>query len=226
MLKEAEYCKKVKKHHFNQPMNLTSMEEEEFAAATECHICQKYFTEYDVRVRDHCHITGKYRGAAHNKCNRSFRLTDKIPVIFHNLKGYDSHLIMQEIGKFKMNISLIPNNLEKYMAFFLGNNLKFIDSLQFMNDSLEKLAKNITISDMKYTSQEFQDVERMKRKGVYPYDYMDSFDKFNNKNLPSKEKFFCMLSDEHITDEDYEHAQNVWNTFNLKSMKQYLVSQV
>ena len=174
------------------------MEEEEFAAATECHICQKYFTEDDVRVRDHCHITGIYRGAAHNKCNRSFRLTDKIPVIFHYVKGYDSHLIMQEIGKFKMNISVIPNNLKKYMAFFLSNNLKFIDSLQFMNDSLEKLAKNITISAMKYTSQEFQDVELMKRKGVYLYDYMDSFDKFNDKNLPSKEKFFCMLSDEHI----------------------------
>ena len=73
MLKEAEYCKKVKKDHFNQPMNLTSMEEEEFAAATECHIYQKYFTEDDVRVRDHCHITGIYKGAAHNKCNRSFK---------------------------------------------------------------------------------------------------------------------------------------------------------
>ena len=176
MLKEAEYCKKVKKDHFNQPMNLKSMEEEEFAAATECHICQKYFTEYDLKVRDHCHITvisRKYKGAAHNECNINFRLTNKIPVIFHNLKAYDSHLIMQEIGKFTMNISAIPNKLEKYMAFFLGNNLKFIDSLQFMNDSLEKLAKNITIFDMKYTSQEFQDVELMKRKGVYPYDYMD-----------------------------------------------------
>ena len=94
-----------------------------------------------------------------------------------------------------MNISVIPNNLEKYMAFFLGKNLKFIDSLQFMNDSLEKLAKNITISDMKYMLQEFQDVELIKRKGVYLYDYMDSFDKFNDKNLPSKEKLFCMLSD-------------------------------
>ena len=103
-------------------------------------------------------------------------------------------------------MSVIPNNLEKYMAFFLGNNLKYIDSLQFMNDSLEKLAENITISGMKYTPQEFQDVELMKRKGVYSYDYMDSFDKFNDKNLPSKEKFFCMLSDEHITDKDYEHA--------------------
>ena len=90
-----------------------------------------------------------------------------------------------------------------------------------MNDTLEKLAKNITISDMKYTSQEFQDVELIKRKGVYPYDYMDSFDKFNYKNLPSKEKFFCMLSDEHITDKNYEHPQIVWNTINLKSMGQY-----
>ena len=76
------------------------------------------------------------------------------------------------------------------MAFFLGKSLKFIASLQFMNDSLEKLAKNITISDMKYTSQEFQDVELMKRKGVYLYDYMGSFDKFNDENLPLKEKFF------------------------------------
>ena len=134
MLKEAKYCKTVKKDHFNQPMNLTSMEEEEFAAATECHICRKYFTKDDVRVRDHCHITGKYRGAAHNRCNRSFRLTNKIPVIFHNLKGYDSHLIMQEIKKFKMNISVIPNNLEKYMAFFLGNNLKFIYKLKAINE--------------------------------------------------------------------------------------------
>ena len=121
---------------------------------------------------------------------------------------------MQEIGKVESNISVIPNNLEKYMAFFLGKDLKFIDSLQFMNDSLEKLAKNITISDMKYTSQEFQDVELMKRKGVYPYDYMDSFDKFNDKNLPSKKILFCMLSDEHITDKDYKHARNVWNMFN------------
>ena len=72
-----------------------------------------------------------------------------------------------------------------------------------------------------YRSQEFQDVELLKRKSVYPYNYMDSFEKFNDKNLPSKKKSFCMLSDEHITDKDYEHAQNVWNTFNLESMGRY-----
>ena len=83
MLQEAEYCKKVKKNHFNQLMNLTSMEEEEFEAATKCHICQKYFTEENVS----CHITEKYRGAAHNRCNISFKFTEKIPVIFHKFKG-------------------------------------------------------------------------------------------------------------------------------------------
>ena len=95
---------------------------------------------------------------------------------------------MQEIGKFEKDIKVIPNNLEKYMAFFLGRYLKFIDSFQFMSSSLETLVKNVPLSDLKYTSQEFQDekLELMKRKGVYPYDYMNSFDKFDDRNLPSK----------------------------------------
>ena len=129
-------------------------------------------------------------------------------------------MLMQKIGKFVGNIYVIPNNLEKYVVFFFGKHLKFIDSLQLMNDSLETLAKNITIFDMKYMSQEFHNVELMKRKRVYP-DYMDSFDKFNDKNLPPKKKFFCMLSDKHITEKNYKHAQNVWNSFNLESMGRY-----
>ena len=223
MLKEVKYCKNTYKNYFNQPMNLTKTDEENFRLASVCHICNKYFTEKDKKVRDHCHISGKFRGAAHNNCNRNFRLTDKIPVIFHNLKGYDSHLIMQEIGKFGKNINVIPNNMEKYMAFFLGKHLKFIDSLQFMNKSLESLVENLSLNDMKYTLQEFQDekLELMKRKGVYPYDYMDDFDKFNDKSLPSKEKFFSILNDKHISNEEYEHAQSIWKIFNLKTMGEY-----
>ena len=118
MLNEVDYCEETKKNHFNQPMTLTNRDEEHFKLATVCHICKNGFTKKDYKVRDHCHVTGKYRGAAHNNCNRSFRLTNKIPVIFHNLKGYDSHFIMQEIGKFDQEISVIPNNMEKYMAFF------------------------------------------------------------------------------------------------------------
>ena len=171
MLEDVDYCEKTKNEHFNQPMNLTNKDEENFQAATKCPICKKDFSEEDKRVRDHCHVTGKYRGAAYNECNRNFRLTHKIPVIFHNLRGYDSHFIMQEIGKFEKDIKVIQNNQEKYMAFFLGKHLKFIDSFQFMSSSLETLVKNVPLSDLKYTSQEFQDekLELMKRKGVYPY---------------------------------------------------------
>ena len=115
----------------------------------------KKYTDKDIKVRDHCHITGFYRGSAHQDCNLNFRLTDKIPVIFHNLRGYDSHLIMQNIGEIakkhryknkngeecQMNITAIPNNMEKYMAFMIGNHLTFIDSFQFMSTSLDKLIK-------------------------------------------------------------------------------------
>jgi len=88
------------------------------------------------------------------ECKRTF--TEKILVMFYNLRGYDSHFIMEEIGKFKKSVGVIPNNMEKYMAFFLGDQLKFIDSFQFTSKSLESLVENITLSDMKYTSQEFQ----------------------------------------------------------------------
>ena len=122
-----------------------------------------------------------------------------------------------------MNINAIPNNMEKYMAFMLGNHLTFIDSFQFMSSSLDKLVSNLPTEAFKYTCNRFkqEQFELMKQKGVYPYDYMDTFDKFNKTELPTKEEFFSILSNEHITDEDYQHAQNVWKTFKLKNMGEY-----
>ena len=108
-----------------------------------CRICEKLIDRDDEKVRDHCHVTGKFRGAAHWSCNINLQLTKKVPVIFHNLRGYDSHLIFNELDKFDVKIKVIPNGLEKYMAFFLNKNLVFIDSMQFMNSSLEKLVKNL-----------------------------------------------------------------------------------
>ena len=93
----------------------------------------------EERVRDHCHVTGKFRGAAHCDCNINLQLTKKVPVIFHNLRGYYSHLIFSELDKFDVTISVIPNGLERYMAFFLNKNLVFIDSMQIMNSSINKL---------------------------------------------------------------------------------------
>ncbi|XP_068716850.1 uncharacterized protein [Montipora capricornis] len=236
MLDEVKYCKKIMKKHFNKPLRMTEDDEKEFQKADECHICNKKYNENDVRVRDHCHITGKYRGSAHQDCNLNFRITEKIPVMFHNLRGYDSHFIMQEIGeivkkhtyankkgeKCQMNINAIPNNMEKYMAFMLGNHLTFIDSFQFMSSSLDKLVSNLPKEALIYTSRKFKgkELDLMSQKGVYPYDFMDSFDKFNEK-LPPKEEFYSILNDEDITDDQYKHAKNVWNTFNLKNMGEY-----
>ena len=239
MLEEVKYCKNVMKKEFNKPLRMTKDNEDKFQKAEECHICNKQYTEKDIRVRDHCHITGKYRGSAHQEGNLKLKVNPeeiKIPVIFHNLRGYDSHFIMQEIGAIvnnhtyknnkgediQMSINVIPNNMEKYLAFMLGNHLTFIDSFQFMSSSLDKLVSNLPRESLKYTSKEFKDekLDLMARKGVYPYGYMDSFNKFNEK-LPTKEDFYSIMNNEHITNKDYKHAQTVWKTFKLKTMGEY-----
>ena len=94
-------------------------------------------------MRDHCHVTEKFRGAARFSCNANCKLSKKVPVIFHNLRDYDSHLIIKEIIKFDVKVIVIPNGLEKYMAFNINRNLVFIDSMQFMNSSLDSLVKNL-----------------------------------------------------------------------------------
>ena len=240
MLEEVEYCKNIVKKEFNKPLKMTDDDELSFRLEDKCHICGEKYTKKNVRVRDHCHITGKYRGSAHRECNLKLRIEPdklKIPVIFHNLRGYDSHFIMQEIGAIvkkhtyknnrgldmEMSINAIPNNMEKYMAFMLGNHLNFIDSFQFMSSSLDKLVSNLPKDDLKYTSQAFKGkrLNLVSQKGVYPYDYMDSFEKFDQKELPRKEDFYSILNDQHISDEDYQHAQAVWKVFKIKSLGQY-----
>ena len=185
-------------------------------------------------------MTGKFRGSAHQQCNLKFRIKPenlKIPVIFHNLRGYDSHFIMQQIGeiankhgytnkkgeKQDLNINAIPNNMEKYMAFMLGNHLTFIDSFQFMSSSLDKLASNLPKDDLIYTSKAFKGkrLDLLSQIGAYPCDYMDSFEKFNEKELPTKDQFYSILNDQHITDDEYNHAKEVWNTFMIRTLGDY-----
>jgi len=154
-------------------------------------------------------MTGKYRGAAHNECNFKLKLDAKtmpIPVIFHNLKGYDGHLLMQAMAKVQGEIKCIPTNTEKYMSFSLGN-LRFIDSVNFMQSSLDKLVKG---------SKEFPIVEKivveenklklLLKKGIYPYKHMDAFERFDETQLPEKEKFYSSLSSKDIKDQEYAHA--------------------
>ena len=249
MLEEVKYCKTVIKKQFNKPLVMTEVDKQCLKTMHRCHICGEKYTDKDVRVRDHCHITGKFRGSAHQECNLKLRIKPenlKIPIIFHNLRGYDSHFIMQQIGeiankhgytnkkgeKQDLNISAIPNNMEKYMAFMLGNHLTFIDSFQFMSSSLDKLVSNLAKDDLIYTSKVFKGkrLNLMSQNGVYPYDFMDSFEKFNQTELPDKDQFYSILNNQHITDDEYDHGNKVWNTFMIKTMGEYhdlyLVSDV
>ena len=152
-----------------------------------------------VKVRDHCHITGKYRVSTHGDCDINVKLNLKIYVVFHNLKNYDSHLIMKELGKFNLKINVIPNGLEKYMTFSINNKSSFIDSFQFLSSSLDSLIKNLGKDGFNYLSQQFDNnvLDLVKQKGFYPCEYMSDFEKFKEE-LPSKEKFYSSLTGKRI----------------------------
>ena len=145
ILNEYKYCKKVMNKLFNKNLIMGEKEENLFQQSNSCWICKTLIGNDKEKVRDHCHISGKFRGAAHWNSNINFQLIKKFLVIFHNLRGYDSHLIFNELNKFDVKIGVIPNGLEKYRAYFLNKNLVFIDSMQFINSSLDKLVKTCQI---------------------------------------------------------------------------------
>ena len=144
------------------------------------------------------------------------------------------HLIFYELKKFDVEIDVIPNGLEKYMAFILNKSLVFIYSMQFMNSNLEKLVKNLSDNDFKYLTQEFgsKNLELLKQKDAYPYEYMDSFKRFNEEKLPDKECFYSSVKDGttgdngrkfggYISDKDYLMCNKIWNEFNIGNMGNY-----
>lgn len=225
------YKKKVK-------MIYSEEDEENFKVSTHCYLCEEMFTDTCVKVRDHCHITGKYRGAAHNKCNLEAKMPYFIPVVFHNLKNYDSHHILMALDEdHDEGINAICNSEEKYLSFTIGR-FRFIDSMQFLNSSLDNLVKNLKEAgaDKFYHTRkyfiensgiEYSDEEQKKimdlilRKGVYPYEYMDSWERFEETEIIDKEKFYSTLYGKGISDEDYEHYIKVWETCGMKNLGNY-----
>ena len=147
-------------------------------------------------------------------------MNHKIPVVFHNLKNYDSHLVMQELGKFNLKINVITNGSEKYMSFSINTKLSFIDSFQFLSSSLDSLVKNLAKDDFKYFSQEYDNnvLDLVKQKGFYPNEYMSNFEKFKEE-MPSKENFCSFLTGKQISDKEYNLVLKVWNKFEMKTMK-------
>ena len=350
-------------------ISLTNEEKESYENQETCHICKKEFNN-DNKVRDHCHYTGKYRGAAHNKCNLRYKIPREIPVVFHNGSTYDYHFIIKQLAReFKGNLECLGENLEKYITFSapikkehdngktITYKLKFIDSCRFMQSSLsnlvdnlskvnnkepnksmntvrsmtdslsesidkvskidEKMSQNKFIDNMRSTlfslkqsidnvseidmkiaqidnkepdnifkdslgslvsslSQSFDKIskidndiskidnnfasnmrskvsslsqsinkisqdelikkflntyqlcnndrnkfELLLRKGVYPYECVDSWKRFEKQSLPDKESFYSNLNKEGVTDEDYAHAQKVWDALKIKHLGEY-----
>jgi hypothetical protein len=213
-----------------KPMDLSETEKKAFQEATLCHICHGELG--NDTVRDHCHVTGKFRGAAHSSCNLNFRLRERIPVFFHNLKGYDAHH-MNAIGRFKhRKINCIPQNHEKYISFSLGR-LDFVDTFQFMSTSLDKLSTNLAkegihkfphlqgyVASTHPGNQETK-LQLLSRKGVYPYRYMNSTKRFEETSLPPQRVFYNDLDGKIVSDQDYVHAQRVWDIFSIQNLGQY-----
>ena len=223
-------------------------EAERFNEETKCWICKGEFDNTPdkngykkyKKVRDHCHFTGRYRGAAHNKCNLEYKKPKFIPVVFHNLSGYDSHLFIKNLGFTAGNIDCIPNNEERYISFtknievgsYLNSEgetkpkyhkIRFIDSFKFMAASLDSLVNNLpedAFNNLKkiYTGDK---LSLVKRNGVYPYEYMDTLERLKETKLPPKEAFYSKLNNEDISDEDYAHAQKVWRVFKMEHFKDY-----
>ncbi|KAF4529188.1 hypothetical protein B566_EDAN017653 [Ephemera danica] len=221
--------KVYKLYRRKEPMNLAREEWRDFHKATQCYICHKKFTEEDYKVRDHCHITGKYRGAAHTSCNLRAQNPHFIPIFAHNMSGYDSKFIINQLEHTPGPIHVVPNTEEKFIAFSKkpddGLHLLFLDSLRFMSSGLDNLVKNLPKEKMTQLKKMFPNDKKrelMSRKGVFCYDYLDDLKKLKYTFLPPKEAFKNTLTDEHISDEDYAHAQNVWSVFKCKTLRDYL----
>ena len=277
------FCKDLKDHAIKiidckkkDMIPLTKEEKDNYNKQNLCHICKKEFnndmtesSSLECKVRDHCHFTGKYGGAAHNTCNLRYKIPKNIPVIFHNGSTYDYHFIIRELANgFDGNFECLGENTEKYITFSvpikkrienknidITYKIKFIDSFRFMAASLSKLVDNLTVgihndkcnkceSNLCFLNamnetltfecvdckkeykkdinnklkERFSNVYEfcgydmnkfiiLLRKGVYPYKYMDEWNKFDEKELPVKESFYSNLTMEDISDTDYKHAK-------------------
>ena len=217
-----------------EPMVMSDEQKRQYEREVECYICREPFeTKSTTRSKcaDHDHINGQYLGAAHLICNLHRSEIEKTVGFAHNFTGYDSHILMSALAEsslFKDQMDAIPLNSEKFKMLRLGN-LTLLDSTAFLPASLDKLVENLVVSghDFPITEQWLSaakgEAYRKKkdlvmRKGVYPYEYMTSMDKLT-EGLPPREAFYSRLAGKHVSEADYAHVQQVWETFQLSNLR-------
>ena len=166
---KEKYCNQIINKNFNKNLKMTIEDEENHQNSQNCWICNQKIINNKDKVRDHCHITGKYRGPAHKECNSILRIPRKIPIIFLNLEGYDGHLIFRELNNFEdIDVQVIPKTDKRYMSIIVNRNIIILDSLQFLKASLDNLSGNLEDEDFKHLLSEFsEDKLKLLRKKMH-----------------------------------------------------------
>ena len=203
----------------NLELQITPQEEESFKLAEECWLCEQPFTEYEQPVRDHDHLTGRYRGAAHNTCNINCKQKSSsfVPIFLHNFSGYDCHLIFQEllIQAFEKGYEpkIIPKSMENYVSIQVGC-LRFLDSYRFVSSSLDKLVKSLdSFSIMDENG--FKD-NIFEKKLAYPYEYLN-LDNFQEPLNLTKEDYWSTLTQSYPSDDDIKRTQELIDKNKIKN---------
>jgi len=243
----AKFVKKVMdvadkiKQGIELDITFTSEDSKLFNSATKCCVCDVPFKIKELKVRNHCPKTGKYKGAAHSKCNyKCTNSRDKISVFFHNAKGYDSHFILQSLSKVLEDeqISCIPENSEKFKQIEFGS-VVIKDSFSFLSQSLNQLVRNNRVNNnykndfthlyanLNKINTRNNDISKddlmdlLTRKGCYPYEYMSDISKFSETKLPEHKSFYSNLNHDNVSEADYKFAQHMFETFKCKDMRDY-----
>lgn len=224
MLEEADFV--YDQYHLNFPINgpVNNFDK--------CEYCKCTFTNENRKVLHHNHLeeNNNFIAVLCNNCNLKCRLPSFLPVYFHNLTNYDAHLFVKELAENEANIKLIAQNTEKYISISKVTkheestfDIRFLDTFRFMASSLESLANNLVDSQMTIMQDQYEETafQILRKKGIYPYEYVDNTNKFKETCLPAKEKFYSTLTDEHISDDEYKYAQKVWNYFKCKNFGDY-----
>ena len=220
----------------------------------ECYSCgEKFYVGHPKghKVRDHCHILGTYRGALHNVCNLRLKQSWTIPVLAHNSSKYDSHLFVRDLcgeeGE-PTDVGAIPENEQNYISFtkdryfrepkgdgsFFTRNvtLNFVDTYRHLQSGLDSLVRGLPKKGNVCMRRYFGEEKLLNRKGVYPYEYLDSLERFEETSLPSREKFDNYLGfgifykegcekgeikPESVSEQDYAYAQKVWHVLKCQN---------
>jgi hypothetical protein len=211
---------------------LTKEEQDHHDRTKECEKCKNSFDpKVRPKVRHHCHVTGKYLGAWCRKCNvLEGKNHFKLVVYFHNLRGYDSHMIIRygltEITKLhgkqgSIEQFIFCKSSEKLFSFQFGH-FVFRDSLLHLGYSLERAVDNLIKSQYTFPISEKLGLHPiLRQKGIYPYKWVNSVEKFRSTELPGIEAFYNDLTQKSCSPEDYQHAQNVWKTLECKTFEEY-----